>query len=180
MSRFLLSPGCFSLESVPLRDFMRDDEYRGVVAGLGDLGDALRYEAIDAGQVGEEMLLEPSRRRLVQADMEEHVPFPAFSSQRGRDFGSVTPFETRIKLSHARRTWPRGATWFARAQDRSIDVQILNYLAFLDRRASDPADIYPLARMPCRAVSISLFCLPGGRPLGLTNEGQIAGRSGSI
>jgi hypothetical protein len=71
------------------------------------------------------MLLEPSRSGLVKADMEEHVPFPAFSSQRGRDFGSVTPFETRIKLSHTRRTWPRGATWLARAQDGSINVQHL-------------------------------------------------------
>ena len=69
---------------------MRDDEYRGVIAGLGDLGDVLRFEAIDAGQIGKEMLLEPSRSGLVKADMEEHVTFPAFSSQRGRDFGSVT------------------------------------------------------------------------------------------
>jgi hypothetical protein len=50
------------------------------------------------------------------------VPFPALSTQRGRDSGSVTPFETRIKLSDARRTWPREATWFASTR-RIIEVQ---------------------------------------------------------
>jgi hypothetical protein len=57
---------------------MRDDEYWGVIAGPVDLGDVLRFEALDAGQIGKEMLLEPSRSGLVKADMEEHVPFPLF------------------------------------------------------------------------------------------------------
>ena len=136
---------------------MRDDEYRGVIAGLGDLGDVLRFEAIDAGQVGKEMLLEPSRSGLVKADMEEHVPFPALSTQRGRDSGSVTPFETRIKLSDARRTWPREATWFARAQDGSLRCNILNYLVFIDRLTADPAPIYPLAQ--CHPSGINILIL---------------------
>ena len=89
VSRFLLSPGCFSLESVPLKDFMRDDEYRGVIAGLGDLGDVLRFEAIDAGQIGKEMPLEPSRSGLVKADMEEHVPFPGFFQSTRPRFRAV-------------------------------------------------------------------------------------------
>jgi hypothetical protein len=57
---------------------MRDDEYWGVIAGPVDLGDVLRFEAIDAGQIGKQMLLEPSRSGLVKADMEEHVASPLF------------------------------------------------------------------------------------------------------
>src|SRR5262249_34341219 len=89
----------------------------------GDFGDVLRLEAIDAGQIGKEMLLEPSRSGLMKADVEEHVPFPAFSSQRGREFASVTPFETRIKLSQARRTDRREHTRLSRAHGRSFCVQ---------------------------------------------------------
>ena len=59
---------------------MRDNEDWGVILRLGNIGDTLRYKAIDTGEVGKQMPLEPSRCGLVQADMEEHVPrSPAFS-----------------------------------------------------------------------------------------------------
>ena len=34
---------------------------------------------------------------------------------------------------------------------------ILNYLVFLDRRTSDPADIYPLARLPSSGINIVIL-----------------------
>jgi hypothetical protein len=55
----------------------------------------------------------------------------------------------------------------------------LNHLTFLDFPAPDAADIYPLARLLPSGINI-VNLSPWWKPLGMTNEGQIVGRSRPI